>query len=153
MHFQMCTEHPKRDFKRIRKACSLIKAAGGLVKNEVGDYLFIYRNKKWDLPKGKVEKSEKNKQAAVREVEEECGVTIYKRHKKLCRTFHTYMLGGEIVLKKTTWYTMSVKGVPTLVPQLEEGITKAEWISPEDIAEKITHTYPLITDVLAAADL
>ena len=56
----------------------LIEAAGGLVKNENGDYLFIYRNDKWDLPKGKIEKDEKTKVAAVREVEEECGIAVSK---------------------------------------------------------------------------
>lgn len=124
-----------------------------MVDNASGDYLFIYRNKKWDLPKGKVEKGEKTKHAGVREVEEECGVTIQKRHKKLCCTYHTYLLGGEIIMKKTTWYTMSVQGKPKLMPQEEEGITEAVWIAPADITKKITHTYPLITDVLAAADL
>ena len=50
----------------------LIVAAGGLVKKEES-YLWIYRNNKWDLPKGKVEKNESVKSAAIREVVEECG--------------------------------------------------------------------------------
>ena len=35
-----------------------IEAAGGIVEHSNGSYLFIYRNDKWDLPKGKIEKSE-----------------------------------------------------------------------------------------------
>ena len=48
----------------------LILAAGGLVKKRQ-DYLFIYRNGKWDLPKGKLENNEDLAECALREVEEE----------------------------------------------------------------------------------
>jgi hypothetical protein len=37
---------PKKLFNKIKKSCELIKAAGGLVKNVKGNYLFIFRNKK-----------------------------------------------------------------------------------------------------------
>ncbi|WP_449437709.1 NUDIX hydrolase [Pedobacter steynii] len=108
---------PKKLFKKIKKSCELIKAAGGLVKNAKGNYLFIFRNKKWDLPKGKVEKDEKMKDAALREVEEECGVKIYTNDEKLCKTYHVYSLDTRLVLKKTNWYSMTVKGEPKLIPQ------------------------------------
>ena len=36
----------------------LVVAAGGFVTNKKGKVLFIYRNDKWDLPKGKVDKKE-----------------------------------------------------------------------------------------------
>ena len=35
----------------------LVEASGGLVEHKNGQFLFIYRNDKWDLPKGKVEKN------------------------------------------------------------------------------------------------
>ena len=37
-------------------------------------YLFILRNVVWDIPKGKLEKGETPELAAVREIEEECGL-------------------------------------------------------------------------------
>lgn len=144
---------PKSVFKDIKKSCLIIKAAGGLVASAKGNHLFIYRNKKWDLPKGKVEKGEKMKEAALREVEEECGVKIYTNDEKLCKTYHVYTLGTKVVLKKTNWYSMTVKGEPKLIPQKEEGITKAGWLSKNELAPILANTYPSIMDVLEAAEL
>ena len=147
-NYLLLTKNPTAIFKKIKDDFTIIKAAGGLVTNAKGEYLFIYRNKKWDLPKGKVEKGEKVKIAAVREVEEECGVKIEKRNDRICKTYHVYEMGGELILKRTSWYHMTVKGSPKLVPQVEEGITEAVWIAPHEIKAKIKNTYALITDVL-----
>jgi len=144
---------PKKLFKKIKKSCELIKAAGGLVKNAKGNYLFIFRNKKWDLPKGKVEKDEKMKDAALREVEEECGVKIYTNDEKLCKTYHVYSLDTRLVLKKTNWYSMTVKGEPKLIPQKEEGITKASWLSKLELNQVLKNTYPSIVQVLDVGGL
>jgi 8-oxo-dGTP pyrophosphatase MutT (NUDIX family) len=152
-HYVILNENPKAVFKSIKQSCQLIKAAGGLVKNEKEEYLFIFRNKRWDLPKGKVEKGEKMKQAALREVEEECGVKIFQNNEKLCRTYHFYELDGKIVLKKTNWYNMTVKGSPKLIPQKAEGITKAEWLSKGKFKPVLKNTFPLILDVLEKAAL
>ena len=144
---------PKKLFTKIKKSCELIKAAGGLVKSAKGNYLFIFRNKKWDLPKGKVEKGEKMKDAGLREVEEECGVKIYTNDKKLCKTYHVYTLGAKLVLKKTNWYSMTVKGEPKLIPQKEEGITKAVWLSTDDLKPVLKNTFPSIVQVLEEGKL
>ncbi|MDB5021982.1 MAG: hydrolase [Pedobacter sp.] len=152
-HYVIINENPKAVWKSIKKSCEVIKAAGGLVKNENDEYLFIFRNKRWDLPKGKVEKGEKMKQAALREVEEECGVKILQNNEKLCRTYHFYELSGKIVLKKTNWYNMTVKGSPKLIPQKEEGITRAEWLGQGQLQPVLDNTYPLIRDVLQKATL
>lgn len=149
----MRTETPAKAFKALKKETVVIKAAGGLVANADGEYLFIFRNGKWDLPKGKVETDEKVKLAAVREVEEECGVTVQTRNERICKTYHVYEMKGEVVLKKTSWYHMSVAGSPKLIPQVEEGITEAIWVAPKDIAAKLTNTYPAIVDVLRSANL
>ncbi|MFP5079555.1 NUDIX hydrolase [Pedobacter sp. JCM 36344] len=144
---------PKRLFNKIKRSCELIKAAGGLVKSAKGNYLFIFRNKRWDLPKGKVEKGEKIKEAGLREVEEECGVKIYTNDKKLCKTFHVYTLGNKIVLKKTNWYSMTVKAEPKLIPQKEEGITKAVWLGADELKPILKNTFPSILQVLEEASL
>ena len=151
--YAIISDDPKAVFKKIKKSLSVIKAAGGLVKNANKEYLFIFRNKKWDLPKGKVEKGEGMKEAALREVEEECGVKINSNNERLCRTYHVYEMGGKIVLKKTNWYSMTVKGVPKLIPQKEEGITKAEWLSTSELEPVLQNTYPLIIEVLEAGEL
>lgn len=149
----LVSKTPKEIFKRIKKKLTIIKAAGGLVKNEKGDYLFIFRNKRWDLPKGKVEKGERVKTAAIREVEEECGVKIEKRQALLGKTYHVYELNGEVILKRTSWYPMTVKGVPKLIPQKQEGITTASWVSANGVKVKMKNTYPLILDVLRSEKL
>ncbi|RZL17943.1 MAG: NUDIX domain-containing protein [Pedobacter sp.] len=152
-NYLLITDDAKETFKSIKRKLTVIKAAGGLVTNANGEYLFIFRNKKWDLPKGKVEKKEKIKIAAVREVEEECGVTIESRDQLLCKTYHMYELGNKVILKRTNWYKMTVKGLPALVPQVEEGITEAVWVAPTLVSEKMKNTYPLILDVLEADHL
>lgn len=152
-NFIILTEAPKSTFKKIKKDCVLIHAAGGLVESEKGNYLFIFRNKTWDLPKGKLELGEKMKETAVREVEEECGVTILKREEKLCKTYHVYPIGDKLALKKTNWYKMTVKGEPKLIPQKEEGIERAEWLNKNNIAPVLKNTFPSIIDVLNAGGL
>lgn len=153
IHYLLLDADPKTLFKKVRKSMILIKAAGGLVRNAKGNYLFIFRNKKWDLPKGKVEKQEGMKEAALREVEEECGVKIHTNGKKLCKTYHVYTLGSKLVLKKTNWYSMTVKGEPKLVPQKEEGITKALWLNKKELDPVVANTYPSIIQVLECGSL
>ncbi|PAW94002.1 NUDIX hydrolase [Mucilaginibacter sp. MD40] len=134
--------------KRIIRNNFLIEAAGGLVTNKDGKHLFIYRNDKWDLPKGKIEKKEKNRVAAVREVEEECGIKVSRIEEKICKTYHTYIYRGEVVLKKTHWFKMRYKGKAKLIPQLEEGITDVRWFADKEVPAIAGNTFPSILDVL-----
>ncbi len=152
-NYFILTEYPKCLFKGIRDSLVSIKAAGGLASNSKGEYLFIFRNGKWDLPKGKVEKGEKVKIAAVREVEEECGVEIQKRNERICKTYHVYVMDNKLILKTTSWYAMEVKGNPKLVPQTEEGITEAVWVKANAIEAKTKNTYAAIIDVLSYSGL
>lgn len=138
----------KKVFKSIVQNLEIIKAAGGLVKNGDGAYLFIHRLGKWDLPKGKVEDNEKMREAAVREVEEECGIRIEYLGPKLQTTYHTYMMRGKFVLKQTNWYEMGVNKSPKLIPQTEEDITEARWIDKDDFDMVRENTYPLIAQIV-----
>ena len=142
--------HPdiEKVFKSILQKFEVIKAAGGVVKNADGEYLFIHRLGKWDLPKGKVENSEKMKDAAVREVEEECGINIDYLGPKLQSTYHTYIFRGKLVFKQTNWYEMAVNKSPKLTPQLEEDITDARWVKKKNIDMILQNTYPLITQII-----
>ena len=152
-YFYIKCSDPKDYLKKIIKSLTLIKAAGGLVKNEDKAYLFILRNGKWDIPKGKVEKKEKIKEAAVREVEEECGIKVKSLGDKLCKTYHAYLYKGEVVLKKTYWFNMRCENQAKLVPQTEEGITEAKWFFKEEISLIAGNTYPSIMDVLVKEKL
>jgi 8-oxo-dGTP pyrophosphatase MutT (NUDIX family) len=151
--FYILCKDTKSFLRQIKQGVNVIEAAGGLVKNENKDLLFIYRNDKWDLPKGKIEKGETIKEAAVREVEEECNIVVSKRGDKICKTYHVYIYKSEVVLKKTHWYKMKARGQNKLKPQIEEGITDVRWFKPNDIDAILTNTFPSILDVLAAMDL
>ena len=146
--FYVASDSPKTILKEATKSVPLIEAAGGLVENENNELLFIYRNDKWDIPKGKVEKRERIKATAVREVEEECGIKVGELGDKICNTYHSYINKGEVVIKKTHWYDMSCKGQPKLKPQKEEGISKAKWFKKGHISVIKSNTYPSILDVL-----
>ena len=127
---------------------SVIIAAGGLVVNNNNELLMIYRNDKWDLPKGKLENKELIKDCAIREVKEETGVSNLEIIRELYPTYHTYLDNGNKVLKKTYWYTMKTNSLDSLTPQNIEGITKACWIPKEEILLKIENTYGNIKEII-----
>ena len=135
------------------KSVTVIEAAGGLVKNERKEYLFIYRNDTWDLPKGKIEKGETIKSAAVREVEEECGIVIKKLGRRICKTYHAYTSRGEVVIKKSYWYKMKAEGQDKLKPQKEEGITDARWFTKDKMGIITKNTFPSIGEVMEETGL
>lgn len=119
-------------FKRFANAHKIVEAAGGLVSRNQREFLFIFRNGYWDLPKGKIEKNEAIPTAALREVEEECGIDALKLEEQLVVTHHTYELNGKRVLKPTYWFKMDSQFEGELIPQTEEGITEVKWFSAEE---------------------
>jgi ADP-ribose pyrophosphatase YjhB (NUDIX family) len=141
-------ENPGEVFEQFLEKCKLIEAAGGLVKNAKGELLMIFRNDKWDLPKGKLEKNETPEVAAIREVEEECGIGKLKIIKPLTPTFHTYKHNEKIILKKTYWYEMSCADDKKLTPQLEEGITEVKWMGEKEVEKALENTFHSIVDVV-----
>ena len=151
--FVLLTSNAKRLFNQIKLSLKIIKAAGGVVRSEENKFLFIFRKGVWDLPKGKIEKGEKKKIAAVREVEEECGIVISSVGARICKTYHVYEMYGEVILKKTSWYSMEAANSQALIPQLEEDITEVRWIAPGDFSVVKENTYPLILDVMSLIDI
>ena len=128
----------------------LIEAAGGLVYNDRNQLLMIFRHGKWDLPKGKLEVGENIEQCAIREVEEECGVSGLIITKQLQETYHTYEINEQKILKRTYWFEMESSFKGDLEPQTEEGITKVVWVDKQDIAEKLENSYGNIIELLQA---
>lgn len=139
---------PSADWEAFQSLFSYIAAAGGLVQNDKGELLFIKRLGKWDLPKGKVESGEDIKTAAVREVEEECGITNLKITQDLPSTYHMYVLKEEIIFKETFWFAMQTDFQKELTPQTEEDITEVRWVNPKQMDEQLKNTYPSIKELL-----
>ncbi len=124
----------------------VINAAGGVVtKNDLT--LMIYRFKKWDLPKGKLEKREKFKKCAFREVEEETGVKV-KINKKICTTWHTYTLRRKRILKKTKWYAMECVDDSNMAPQTGESIERVSWMTYQQVHNALKNSYKSIKYVI-----
>jgi len=142
-------EKLEKDFLGLFK---IIEAAGGVVINQEDKLLAIYRMGWWDLPKGKIEPLEKKKAAAIREVKEECGLKDVSIIQKLGNTYHTFGSKEKRKLKISTWYAMHSSD-KKLIPQLEEDIEKAEWMTVEKFLEKAIPVYPNILDVVEAYQL
>ncbi len=130
---------------------TVVKAGGGLVKNEKNEILFIFRRGKWDLPKGKQDPGESLEECALREVEEETGVRGLILQKFLMVTEHGYEESGIPLLKETHWWLMTTSSQHPLIPQSSEDITELQWIGPSDIQMILQNTYPGIIEVVKAA--
>jgi hypothetical protein len=149
-----------RGFIEFAKLFKYIPAAGGLVKNEKGEYLFIHRLGFWDLPKGKIDRSDADgleegihdpvaaERAAVREVREETGLKSMIIKNRLPSTWHIYTAREKRILKQTTWFGMEAEGSQVLKPCTSEGIFLAKWTPAGGIHCILTHTYASIRDLL-----
>ncbi len=138
-------------FNSVFENYKFVEAAGGLVELNK-KYLFIKRDGKWDIPKGKLEAGETIEEAAVREIMEECGLTtppLIEKH--LLNTYHTYVRKEKNHLKKTYWYLLKAGDDNTeLTPQLEEAITEAVYLPKAAFDTIKKNTYKSIKDVLKA---
>lgn len=130
-----------------------IHAGGGVVYNEKNALLMIFRRGKWDLPKGKMDEHEKIDECALREVSEETGLQHLTLVEKICDTYHIYAQDGQQLLKRTAWYKMQGTSKDTLLPQKEENILEARWVSEKDLRPFAARSYEAIRDVLRTAGL
>ncbi len=139
-------------FLQAIKPYIFVQAAGGLVRNQDNELLFIYRNGKWDLPKGHKEKDEELPQTAVREVMEECGLKNLEIVDNLGITYHIYYMNGRQEIKETHWYNMVTKDYE-LIAQKEEGIEKAVWIGKDNVDEVVKGCFLNLRSMLEEVDL
>jgi ADP-ribose pyrophosphatase YjhB (NUDIX family) len=122
-------------------------AAGGWVWNEHKELLMIFRENHWDLPKGHLDEGETIEECAMREVEEETGVSNLEIGSKIAISRHIYEYKGRMVLKITHWFQMKTRKSDALVPQIEEGIEKAEWVTQNDIEEYFNQSWESLKEV------
>jgi ADP-ribose pyrophosphatase YjhB (NUDIX family) len=129
--------HAVKEFLKGR--FRIVKAAGGLVRKK-DRFLMIYRQKKWDLPKGKKETGERSRETAVREVEEECNVKV-RLGKKISTTWHTYTMNKHAMLKKTRWYRMEIVDDSKMRPSVEEDIEDVRWMNQKEVYHALENSY------------
>lgn len=127
--------------KKFLKKLPNVIAGGGKVYNKDNSILFIYRNNKWDLPKGKAEKKETIEQTSLREVEEETGVSGLKIVKPLETTYHIFKRNDKLKIKITYWFEMVTGFNGELFPQENEGITKVAWLNEAQSIEALNNSY------------
>ena len=130
-----------------------VEAAGGLVRHISGRYLFIEKKGRLDLPKGHVEQGEEAEKCALREVSEECGISGHYIIKPIAPTYHTYSWEGISYLKKTSWFLMGYDGKMITEPQAEEGITKVEWLLPDEISNIRSNAWMSLMEVINSSVL
>jgi 8-oxo-dGTP pyrophosphatase MutT (NUDIX family) len=145
-------ENPKMAWLKFCEDFIYIEASGGLVKR-MHEYLFIFRNEKWDLPKGKLEFKEKPESGAIREIEEECGIFNLEVIRKLTDTFHVYKMNGKSYLKKTYWFLMNYSEAFDGKPQIEEGIKEIKWFRKDAFDSVKNNTYLSILEVIKSAQI
>ncbi|SFF90334.1 NUDIX hydrolase [Pontibacter chinhatensis] len=142
----LVAEKKKRLIDHLKDQFKIVRAAGGLVIKD-GKILMIYRLGVWDLPKGKLEKKEKVREGAVREVEEECNIKV-EVLEKLPKTWHSYAFKGKKILKKTSWFLMECTDDSLIKPQAEEFIEEVRWMTPEEVLDVLPKAYTSIAFVI-----
>lgn len=125
-------------------------AGGGLVQNDKGELLLIYRRGKWDLPKGKLDAGETIEDCAVREVMEETGLVAIVLGQLIEISYHEYFdpYLQEDVIKETHWFMMLANGQQLLTPQTEEDITAIKWVIGAELEACLLDSYANVVEVI-----
>jgi len=145
--FRILPDYYNQAKSLVKREFKIIDAAGGVVVNDKNKKLLIYRLKKWDLPKGKLDKGENFRMSALREVEEETGVKV-KVRKRITTTWHTYTIKDKPILKRNKWYAMECLDDSAMKPQKGENIEKVVWMNDEEASTAMKKSYRSIRYVL-----
>ena len=153
MNFAAICEDPAQVLEDFMAQHTVIQAAGGIVFNKDHEMLCIKRNGIWDLPKGKIERHEDQRAAALREVMEETGINHLNISEKVGTTYHSYFEDDAFLVKETHWYFMAASSTH-FSPQQEEGITEVvfnpiEWYQTNDF-KSYASVHEIISKALAA---
>lgn len=140
-------DNPKKLLALFKKKLPVTIAAGGVVQNQDGKLLFIYRKNRWDLPKGKVNKGETLQEGAKREVKEETGVKKLTVGALAGITYHIFKRNNRYQLKESHWFYMTTPYEGNLIPETKEDITEAVWKGKKKTTKALEKTYPNIVNL------
>ena len=141
-------DDPATLLKTFKSKLPVVQAGGGLVRNQSGKMLFIFRKGKWDLPKGKIDKGETLEKGAKREVKEETGVKKLELNGLAGVTYHIFKRNDKYQLKETHWFHMTTTYTGKLKPELQEDITEAKWKGPKKKEKALENSYGNIRHLL-----
>jgi 8-oxo-dGTP diphosphatase len=112
----------------------MIRAAGGVVIRDDGRVAIVHRPRHgdWSLPKGKLDPGEGWETAALREVEEECGLRCALED-ELPAT--DYLVADTP--KRVRWWRMRVVEDLGFAPNDE--VDELRWATPEEAAKLLTY--------------
>jgi len=112
-----------------------IRAAGGVVFDDAGRVAVVHRPRHgdWSLPKGKLDEGEGWEAAALREVQEECGLRC-RLESELPTS--DYRVGGRP--KRVRWWRMSVVEDLGFAPADDE-VDELRWLAPAEAEALLTY--------------
>lgn len=120
------------------------QSAGGVVLNEKNQVLVVSQfGTSWSLPKGHVEQGEDLRDAAVREITEESGVSDLEFIKEL-GSYSRYRIGkdprfeDETELKTITLFLFRTKHTGSLSP-IDPHNPEARWVEKDEVSELLTN--------------
>lgn len=129
-----------------------VHGAGGIVTARFADgpKILLIKNtydSRWGIPKGHVDPGETSEQAAVREVEEETGITATIRESIGKNTYYFRGLRGRekgrTVRKTVDVYLMDAVGDTTIHPEKldphDQLVKEARWFSLQDAVRAIPY--------------
>jgi 8-oxo-dGTP diphosphatase len=113
-----------------------VRAAGGLVVDG-GRVAVVHRPRydDWSLPKGKLEAGESWEQAALREVEEECGLRC-ELGEELASDEYTDPKGRP---KTVRWWRMGVREDLGFTPDHE--VDEMRWLTPVEASQLLSYDH------------
>jgi 8-oxo-dGTP pyrophosphatase MutT (NUDIX family) len=117
-------------------------SAGGVIyrRGTSGVQVLLIRDRyrHWGFPKGHVEREESAPEAALREVEEETGLTELRLGPQLLTIDWFFRFRGRLIHKYCHFYLIESPSGDT-APQLEEGITECVWLPLEEAIRSISY--------------
>ena len=141
----LCPRLPAEYFLDQRSDFRFQVSAGGVVVRSIGgkyEIAVMHTRKRWELPKGKLEKGERGWEAARREVQEELGLTGFIRvRQRLDRVMYFFRNHfGQPRLKAVLLFLIHYKGSPTFRPRKREGVLAADWVSFTEAKDRLLHS-------------
>lgn len=118
------------------------QSAGGIILNEEGNVLLVeQRRGVWSLPKGHLEGKETPLEAALREIDEEAGITKLELKKEL-GCYKRYKIGKDGKDDLAELKTMHIFLFTTLEKNpkpKDRTIVGLQWFPPSEVAKHLTH--------------